>query len=421
MSQCDFTSADQFLCNSRIREFILESKRPFFVYDLRKIEEKFTALKDALPKNFQIYYSMKANPNVNVVKFLYTLGCGIEIASSGEFKTATKVGVAPKKIIFAGPGKSDEELSQAIKCGIKVINVESFNELSRVNDIAKNLNRIQDVNIRVNPLFKIEESVLQMGGDAQKFGVDIEQIEKLKTSLTSFKNTNLVGIHVFSATQMLNRSLIVKNFENTIEIARAVSALLMKKLTIIDMGSGLGIPYSENEHEVELENLKKPMQRIINSAQLQNSTSFVIETGRFLVGESGYYVTRVVDKKISRGKTFVICDGGINHLLRTALINTTHPITVVQKRAKKGFEKVSVGGSLCTSLDFFAKDVVLPLVEIGDYIVIKNSGAYGYTESMPYFLSHDFADEYLYVGDKMKLIREGRKIEDILAEQILVL
>ncbi len=421
MSPYDFTNMDPFLHNLQIRKFILNSKYPFFIYDLEKIKKNFISLKNALPRNFQIYYSMKANPNVNVVRFLYTLGCGVEVASGGELETATKVGVPPEKIIFAGPGKRDEELFQAIKCGIKVINVESFNELSRVNEIAKSLNCIQDVNIRVNPLFKIEESALQMGGDAQKFGIDFEQMEKLKMLLTNFKNTNLVGIHVFSATQILNQTLIVKNFENTIKIAQAVSALLMKKLTLVDMGSGLGIPYSKNEHEVELGNLKESMQRIIDSTQLQNNTSFVIETGRFLVGESGYYVTQVIDKKISRGKTFIICDGGINHLLRTALINTAHPIAVIQRNAREEFETVSIGGSLCTSLDFFAKDVVLPLIEIGDYIVVKNSGAYGYTESMPYFLSHDFADEYLYVKDEIKLIRKGRKIEDMLAEQILVL
>ena len=422
MSQYDFTGKDPFLSNPEIKKFILESKYPFFIYDLEKIKKNFTILRESLPENFRIYYSMKANSNVNIVKFLYTLGCGIEIASGGELKTAIKVGVPPKEIIFAGPGKSDEEIFQALKCGIKLINVESFNELSRVNEIAKSLNRVQDVNIRINPRFKIEESTLQMGGDAQKFGVDVERVKDLKKILFDLKNINLVGIHVFAATQILNHSLIAKNFENIVKTAQTISTALKRDLSFIDMGSGLGIPYSKNERGIELKELKWALKSVIDRAQLKSDTSFLIETGRFLVGESGYYVTQVIDKKISRDKTFVICNGGINHLLRTALINTTHPIAVIQRNAGRGFERVTIGGPLCTSLDFFAKDVTLPLIEIGDYIVIKNSGAYGYTESMPYFLSHDFADEYLYTKDKeIKLIRKGRKIDDILSEQILIL
>lgn len=422
MLKYDFTSRDPFLSNLEIKRFILRSVRPFFIYDLEKIKEKFEKLRKALPENFQIYYSMKANPNINIVKFLYTLGCGIEIASGGELKTAVSVGVAPEKIIFAGPGKSNEEIFQAIKYGIKSINVESLNELFRVNKIAGDLDRVQNVNIRINPQFKIRNSILQMGGDAQKFGVDVERLRELKEFLFDLKNVNLVGVHVFVATQILDRSLIVENFAHAVETAKMVASILKKDMICIDVGLGLGIPYNENEHEIEVRELREELERATDKAGLKKDVSVLVETGRFLVGESGYYVTNVIDKKISRDKVFVICNGGINHLLRTALINTVHPMVVMQRNVRKSFERVTIGGPLCTSLDFFARDVNLPTIEIGDYIVIKNSGAYGYSESMPYFLSHDFADEYLYLKDKgVVLVRKGRNVEDIISEQILIL
>ena len=422
MLKYDFTSRDPFLSNLEIKRFILRSVRPFFIYDLEKIREKFEKLRKALPENFQIYYSMKANSNINIVKFLYTLGCGIEIASGGELKTAVSVGVTPEKIIFAGPGKSNEEIFQAIKYGIKLINVESLNELFRVNKIAGDLDRVQNVNIRINPQFKIRNSILQMGGDAQKFGVDVERLRELKEFLFDLKNVNLVGVHVFVATQILDRSLIVENFAHAVETAKMVASILKKDMICIDVGLGLGIPYNENEREIEVRELREELERATDKAGLKKDVSVLVETGRFLVGESGYYVTNVIDKKISRGKVYVICNGGINHLLRTTLINTVHPMVVMQRNVRKSFERVTIGGPLCTSLDFFARDVNLPTIEIGDYIVIKNSGAYGYSESMPYFLSHDFADEYLYLKDKgVVLVRKGRNVEDIISEQILIL
>ncbi len=412
---------DPFLNTHEIRNLILKSKRPFFVYNLEKIKEKFFSLKDSLPKKFEIYYSMKANSNMNIVKFLYELGCGIEIASLGELKTAMKVGVSPSKVVFAGPGKDDKEIFQALKSGIKSVNVESSNELLRVNKIAKKLNRVQNVSIRVNPSFEIMESALQMGGDSQKFGIDLEKIKKLEKILLKLKHVNLTGVHVFAATQIFTKSLVIKNFENTVKTAEIVKKTLKRNLKIVDVGIGLGIPYGENEREIELKGLKNALQNVVDGSEIGDSTTFLIETGRFLVAESGYYVTKVLDKKVSRSKTFVICNGGINHLLRPALIGTAHPIEVITKKKLKKFETVSIGGPLCTSLDFFVKDVRLPTLEIGDYVVVKNSGAYGYAESMPYFLSHDFADEYVCLNGEIKLVRRGRNIDDILSEQILVL
>ena len=402
------------------KKFIEKTKKPFYLYDKSILEKKYDLLRTNLDEKINIFYSMKANPNINFVKTFRDKNAGIEIASIGELETCLKLNVNPKKIIFAGPGKSLEELEKAVLVGIKTINIESFNELKKVNKICNKHNKSQDVNIRINPNFKIDNSILQMGGGAMKFGIDFDILEKNIQTLLKYENLNIKGIHVFGATQVLDENLIEKYFKNVFRLFKKIESLLDTKLEILDIGSGFGIDYKKQGNELNMSILGEKINTIFkNQSELYKRENFsiILESGRYLAAESGVYITKVIDKKKSRDKNFAIVKGGINHLLRPALIEQSHYIEILNSN-KNDLEKISIGGQLCTGLDFFVKDEKLPVINIDDTIAIYDTGAYGYSESMLYFLSHSFPKEYMVYKDKYHLIRKSKDHSDFVNNQI---
>lgn len=414
----NFTREDNFkISGVSLDDIAKELPTPFFVYDMDTIKDKYSYLRYILPEEVDIFYAMKANPNKTIVKILTDQGSGVEVASKGELMLCKELNIDPKNIVFAGPAKTNEDLEYAIDMGIYAINSESVKELSRISNIASEKNKIVDVELRINPKFHIEGAAVNMGGGSKKFGIDSENIKDVIYYSQFLPNINLQGIHVFSATGILSQEGFISNLRNCFKLAEQVNQKF--KVKSIDVGGGIGIPYSDNDKELSIEGISSNISDLINEYSFikQNGTRLIVEPGRYLVGQSGIYVTQVVDTKHSRGTDYVLVDGGIQHLLRPALINSKHPTFNLSRTSDNEISQ-DVGGSLCTSLDFLTKDENLPEdTSVGDYIGVFCSGAYGYTESMPLFLSHDFASEVLVHNNKYSIIRKPIKVQTILDTQ----
>ena len=287
---------------------------PLYAYSTDIIRKKYLLLKANIPENIDIFYSIKANPNLSICSFINSIGAGAEISSSGELFAALKSGFSPKKIIFDGPGKTDEELKYAIKNGVNIINVESVSELKRINSIAKNQNKKVNVCLRINPRLRLETKIL-MGSGSQKFGIDEEKAGSVINFALGLNNINLLGIHIYSGSQITSNSELLKNIENTIRIACEYSKKFNFPLKCINLGGGIGIPY-DKKLEVDIKKFGEGLSSIIKKKSILynlKDTKFILELGRYLTAEAGIYLTKVIDVKESRGRKYVIVDGGINH------------------------------------------------------------------------------------------------------------
>ncbi|HWR17293.1 MAG TPA: diaminopimelate decarboxylase [Terriglobales bacterium] len=393
---------------------------PLFVYDTSVLQRKLTALRSALGTRFSIHYSVKANPNLHLLKFFLENGCGLEIASLGELHQALSAGCPAHKIIFAGPGKTEAELQAAAAAGIGEIHVESATEVRRLGLIAAKLGRPIPVSIRVNPSAEAQGGAMRMGGKPAPFGIDEEQLEPVLKQIMRETGLALHGIHLFTGTQILDASILITQYRKAIEIARRVVELTGIQLTTVDFGGGLGIPYFSNDNELDLSAVSSgisELMREIEQDPVFRGTSFVVEPGRFLVGESGVYITQVSDVKESRGKKFVIVDGGMHHHLAASgnlgqTIKRNYPVAVLNKVNAEQTGAVEVVGPLCTPLDVLARNVSLPPVAIGDLIGVFQSGAYARAASPLNFLSHPAPAEVIVDHGQHRLIRRRGSVED---------
>ena len=388
---------------------------PAFVYDRGVIDKKLAELSSALPSHFSICYSVKANPNPAVVRHFVSRGCGLEVASGGEFSSAIEAGCPVQNILFAGPGKLKNELELAVSRGIGEIHLESLTEAQRVNEIACKLGTRARVAIRVNPVGEAEGGAMRMGGRPAPFGVDEENIGTVLDFIRANDALDLQGIHIFSGTQILDANVLVAQYRHGLEVARRVARLTGKPLQTLDFGGGLGIPYFAQDQALNMQLLQSELAKLfepISRDPLFRGTRFVVEPGRFLVGEAGVYLARVNDIKVSRGKKFLILDGGMNHHLAASgnlgqTIKRNYPIAIANKMDLPDQETVDVVGPLCTPLDTLARGVTLPQAEIGDVVAIFQSGAYGCSASPLRFLSHPEPAEVL-LGVSSPLPRDGK-------------
>jgi diaminopimelate decarboxylase len=374
---------------------------PIFVYDRAIFDRKYDALRKALPERFSIYYSMKANPASAVVKHFLSRGCGIEIASVGEFRKALAAGCPAGKILFAGPGKSEAELELVLSQGIGEIHMESLTEARRIAAICRRMGRRAQVAIRINPAGEAEGGAMRMGGRPAPFGMDEETLDEVLDAVLALSELDLGGIHLFTGTQILDAATLHNQYRHGLELARRVVKRLGRPLRTLDFGGGLGIPYFAHEQELDLESLRSGLATLFEEVRKDacfEGTQFLVEPGRFLAGEAGVYLTRVSDVKLSRGKKFLIVDGGMNHHLAASgnlgqTIKRNYPIALVNKLTAPAGEAVDIVGPLCTPLDTLARGIVLPQAEIGDLVGIFQSGAYGRSASPVGFLSHPLPDE----------------------------
>jgi len=399
---------------------------PLFIYDRGVIARKWTLLRETLPDRFAIYYSVKANPNQMILKEFLSKGAGLEVASAGEFSQALKAGCSPEKAIFAGPGKTDFELDFVLSRGIGEIHIESVREAERVSAIASKLGLPARVALRVNPGGEAEGGAMRMGGRPAAFGVDEEELEPALDVLTSLNHLEFRGIHLFAGTQILDHRILAAQYRKGVEIARHAATHLKKPVHTLDFGGGLGIPYFSHEQELDTEKLRNELEALCNSLQsdaLLADTRFLVEPGRYLVGESGVYLARVVDIKTSRGKKFAILDGGMNHHLAASgnlgqTIKRNYPIAVANKLNLSAEIIYEVAGPLCTPLDVLARGVALPQLEVGDLVAVFQSGAYGRSASPLGFLSHPAPPEVWVDRRQHRLITRRGELADYVRDQL---
>jgi len=374
-------------------------RTPFYAYDRHLLTEKVRFLRENLPPEVHLHYAMKANPMPAVVQHMASLVDGLDIASGGEMQVALDTVTATGNISFAGPGKTENELACAIAAGI-VINLESEREMTSANRIGLSLGYRPKVAIRVNPDFELKSSGMKMGGGAKQFGVDAERVPEMLKQMGKL-NLDFMGFHIFGGSQNLKAESIMEAQEKTIDLAIRLSRDAPGPVKLLNIGGGFGIPYFPGEQPLDVSAIGKNLAQLLPRArQFLPDAQLVIELGRYLVGEAGIYVCRVLDKKISREQVYLITDGGLHHHLAASgnfgqVIRKNYPVAIGNKMQATNREFVSIVGSLCTPLDILADKMEMPVADIGDLVVVFQSGAYGLTASPGAFLSHPNALEVL--------------------------
>lgn len=372
---------------------------PFYVYDRSVIKRQIAALRAVLPHQVDLHYAIKANPMPELVRFVSSLVDGLDVASGRELETALTTRLDREDISFAGPGKSVAELRRAIEAGI-VINLESPRELREIIAIAAARDARPRVCVRINPDFELKSSGMKMGGGPKQFGVDAEAVPALLQSMRG-QPVEFMGFHVFSGSQNLKAESIIEAQQKALELAERLAAGAPAPVRILNVGGGLGIPYFPGEERLDPAPIGANLQALVARAgQTLPQAKLVIELGRYLVGEAGLYVCRVIDRKISRGHVFLVTDGGLHHHLAASgnfgqVIRKNYPVLVATRMNAQEWENASVVGPLCTPLDLLADRMPLAVAGEGDLIAVFMSGAYGRTASPSRFLSHPEPTEHL--------------------------
>jgi diaminopimelate decarboxylase len=374
-------------------------RTPFFAYDRRLITERVALLRRHLPDKVRLHYAIKANPMPAVVQHLTPLVDGFDVASAGEMMTALDSGMSAANIAFAGPGKSDSELCQALAAGI-LVEIESEGELRRLSSIAKRRGYSPRISIRINPDFELKGSGMRMGGGPQQFGVDVERVPDLLKSLAA-EGHPLEGMHIFAGSQNLRADIIIQTQNKIVDLALGVAERVPEPLRYLNIGGGLGIPYFPKDQALDLAKIGDHLRSLVDRvADRQPQAQVILELGRYIVGEAGLYVCRVVDRKQSRGEVFLVTDGGLHHHLAASgnfgqVIRRNYPLSIGNRFNSEPTEIASVVGCLCTPLDLLGDRCELPVAAVGDLVVVFQSGAYGLTASPSAFLSHPAPIEVL--------------------------
>ncbi|MEK1893299.1 MAG: pyridoxal-dependent decarboxylase, exosortase A system-associated [Rhizobium sp.] len=373
---------------------------PFFAYDRRLITARVAYLRSVLPKDVKLSYAVKANPMPAVVQHMAGLVDAFDVASAFEMKTALDTVVPASNISFAGPGKTSIELTQAIAAGV-TIEMESESEASRIIEAGNRLGIRPRVALRVNPNYQVKGSGMKMGGGPQQFGVDAEEVPSLLGKLAS-ADLDFLGFHVFAGSQNLHSDILCEALSRNVELLLELSGKYGQSVRYLNLGGGFGIPYFEKDRALDLVPVGKRLTELVETAirPALPDAKIVIELGRYLVGEAGVYVTKVVDRKVSRGRVYLVVDGGLHHQLAASgnfgqVIRRNYPIVIGNKMKKLERETVSVVGCLCTPLDLLGDNVCLPPADVGDLVVIFQAGAYGLTASPTAFLGHPVPPEVL--------------------------
>jgi len=331
-----------------------------------------------------------------------------------------RAGCPVQKVSFAGPGKTEAELELAVEKGVGEIHVESLREAERIASVARRRNVKARVAVRVNPEPEMSGGAMRMGGKPAPFGIDEEILESVVGHLLSEPVIALRGIHLYVGTQILDYRTLLSQYRRGLEIARRVAGWCRRPLETVDLGGGLGVPYFPNESELDIECFGREVRKLtgdVGGDAAFAGTRFVLEPGRYLVAEAGIYVARVLDVKTSRGRKFIVLDGGMNHHLAASgnlgqVIKRNFPIAVVNKLDRKEYEEVDVVGPLCTPLDVLGRGVPLPVVDEGDLVGVFQSGAYALSASPVRFLSRPSPAEVLVSGGAARLIRRRETDED---------
>lgn len=366
---------------------------PFFAYDRRLLTERVALLRRTLPPALKLGYAVKANPMPALVQHVAGLVDALDVASAGEMRTALDTGTPAERVSFAGPGKTDDELAMAVAAGV-TIELESAGEADRVTAAGEAVGVRPLVAVRVNPDFAVRGSGMRMGGGPQQFGVDAEAVPALLAELGA-RELRMAGFHVFAGSQNLSTEILLEAQRRTADLVLRMAGHAPDPITYVNLGGGFGVPYFERDEPVDLAaigaNLGQLLDDVLAPALPQAHVG--IELGRFIVGECGVYVTRVVDRKASRGREYAVVDGGMHHQLAASgnlgqVIRKNYPVIVGNRALEEPSGPVTVVGCLCTPLDLLADQAALPAVQVGDLVVLFQAGAYGRSASPLNFLGH---------------------------------
>jgi diaminopimelate decarboxylase len=369
---------------------------PLFVYDLSRVTAQVSRFRSACP-GINLHYAIKANTYAPLLSHLGKLVDGLDVASAGEMEAALRCGTDAREVSFAGPGKRDDELVAAIEAGV-TLNLESEGEADRALAIGRAQGRTPRLAIRVNPDFEIKGSGMRMGGGAKPFGVDSERVPALIRKVVEGGGM-WRGLHIFAGSQALSAEALIESQRATVALAAELAAAAGAVPPLVNLGGGFGIPYFATEAPLDVEAVGAALtETLARRPAILAESGFAIELGRWLVGESGVYLTRIVDRKQSHGKTFLVTDGGMHHQLAASgnfgqVVRRNYPVAIASRFGAAAEEEASIVGCLCTPLDRLADDVMIPRAEVGDLVAVFLAGAYGLSASPAAFLGHAPARE----------------------------
>jgi diaminopimelate decarboxylase len=369
---------------------------PMFVYDTAAVQRKIALFRRAVPANVALHYAVKANPYAPLLSWIADKVDGLDIASAGELGRVAHLGLP---ISFAGPGKTDQQLETAIRAGV-TINLESEGEADRALEIATGTSRPPKFAVRVNPPFMLRGAGMKMGGLASPFGIDHERAAALVRRLVA-AGADWRGLHIFTGSQSLHFDALIESQAATIALSAEIAAKAGVAPPEVNLGGGFGIPYFAGDQPLDVEAVGAALANALEKRpKALAGTRFAIELGRWLVGEAGVYLTRVVDRKESRGETFLVTDGGLQHMLAASgnfgqLLRRNYPVAIANRFGVEATEEATVTGCLCTPLDLLAHEVELPRSRVGDLVAVFCAGAYGLSASPQEFLGQPRAREML--------------------------
>lgn len=372
---------------------------PLFVYSRDLVSRRIAALRAAMPARLAVHYAVKANPFGPLLEHMAGLVDGFDIASGGELNIVRAAGIDPARVSFAGPGKRDAELEAAIAAGV-TLNLESDGEAARALAIASRLGVVPRLAIRVNPDFDLKGSGMKMGGGAKPFGIDAERVPALARKLVA-EGADWRGFHIFAGSQALSADAIIETQAQTLDLAARLAEDVGIAPPRCNLGGGIGIPYFPGDLPVDIAAIGAALeQRFADLPAVLRDTAFCIELGRYLVGEAGVYLARIVDRKDSHGETYLVTDGGLHHQLAASgnfgtVVRRNYPSAIATRFGAAVEEEASIVGCLCTPLDRLADKGGFPRAEVGDLVAVFCAGAYGASASPAMFLGQGPAGEIL--------------------------
>jgi diaminopimelate decarboxylase len=371
---------------------------PLFVYDFAMVEARVARFRRAFP-SVDLHYAIKANSYGPLLEAIAKIVNGLDVASGGEAEIALGSGTPADRISFAGPGKRTRDLETAIEAGI-TLNCESEGEAERALAIGNGRGIRPRLAVRVNPDFEIKGSGMRMGGGAKPFGVDAARVPALVRAILD-AGAEWRGFHIFAGSQALSAEALIEAQQATLDVAGALAREIGESPPLVNLGGGFGIPYFHGEQPLDIERVGEALETALATRHpLLASSKFAIELGRWLVGEAGVYLTRIVDRKVSHGKTFLVTDGGMHHQLAASgnfgqVVRRNYPVAIASRFGEASVEEASIVGCLCTPLDRLADDVMVPKADVGDIVAVFQAGAYGLSASPQAFLGQQQAQEIL--------------------------
>ena len=398
--------------DKRVEDIVHQFESPIYLYDANIIIDRINRILKSFP-DFNLFYSLKANPNLTIAALIKSQGVGVEVASLGEIETALRSGFTASQMGMAGPGKSKAELKRAVELGINLISIESVNEIIALSKISKELGKEVAVLPRVNISEDSLNALEKMAGKSSQFGIDVEILVK---QLIDHKDLGVKyrGIHVYAGSQILSLESLVNHFERIYALGKSIADQVGFELECINFGGGFGIPYSLEEQHLDIPKLGGIISQLLKDSGIQ----LYFELGRYLLAESGLFLVEILDVKTSKGKNYVVANSGINGFARPAMPwANRHRCEIVSKIGEPATDVYTVTGPLCLPSDVLAIDVELPDPKPGDIIAFYGAGAYGYTMSPQLFLSQKTPIEVLYFQNDFHVIRERLDINRFLDEQ----